>query len=309
MPATGAQRIRAAVTGATTAAPYRRDYRRDRCGRRYYRRQRLVGLGQNAAMSSSTAIAVGPTLLVVLATLAAVGAVVVRWAGLGPGRAVLTAAFRATLQLAAVSLIIVAVLRAWSMTIAFVVVMYVVASVTSARRIGSLRASGLVALPIALGVAPALALLIGTGTVPGTPLVVLPTAGILIGGAMTAASLAGRRALDELRQRHGEYEAGLALGLRERAAALEVCRPTAGHALVPALDQTRTVGLVTLPGAFVGVLLGGASPVQAGVTQLVILVALLAVEAIAIAVVVELVARGAVRAAGAPAQLGFGPQT
>ncbi|MFD1323156.1 ABC transporter permease [Micromonospora sonneratiae] len=189
MPATGAQRIRAAVTGATTAVAgattavagattavagattavaYRRDYRRDRCGRRYYRRQRLVGLGQNAAMSSSTAIAVGPTLLVVLATLAAVGAVVVRWAGLGPGRAVLTAAFRATLQLAAVSLIIVAVLRAWSMTIAFVVVMYVVASVTSARRIGSLRASGLVALPIALGVAPALALLIGTGTVPGT---------------------------------------------------------------------------------------------------------------------------------------------
>jgi len=252
-------------------------------------------------MGSGTSIDIGPMLLVVLAVLAAVGAVVVRWAGLGPGRAVLTATLRATLQLAAVSLIIVAVLRAWSATIAFVVVMYVVASVTSARRISDLRAGWLAALPIALGVAPALALLVGTGTLPGTPLVVLPTAGILIGGAMTATSLAGRRALDELRQRHGEYEAGLALGLGERAAALEICRPAAGQALVPALDQTRTVGLVTLPGAFVGVLLGGASPVQAGVTQLVILVALLAVEAIAIGVVVELVARGALRAADTPA--------
>jgi len=70
-----------------------------------------------------------------------------------------------------------------------------------------------------------------------------------------------------------------------------VCRPTAGQALVPALDQTRTVGLVTLPGAFVGVLLGGGSAVQAGATQLVVLVALLAVEATAVAVTIELVAR------------------
>jgi putative ABC transport system permease protein len=112
---------------------------------------------------------------------------------------------------------------------------------------------------------------------------------------MTATSLAGRRALDELRDRRGEYEAALALGFLPRDAALEVIRPSAGHALVPALDQTRTVGLVTLPGAFVGVLLGGGSPVQAGATQLLVLVALLAVEAIAVAVTVDLVATGTLR--------------
>jgi hypothetical protein len=50
--------------------------------------------------------------------------------------------------------------------------------------------------------------------------------------------------------------------------------------------------LVTLPGTFVGVLLGGGSPVQGGATQLLVLVALLAVEAIAVAVTVELVAAG-----------------
>jgi hypothetical protein len=32
------------------------------------------------------------------------------------------------------------------------------------------------------------------------------------------------------------------------------------EALVPALDQTRTTGLVTLPGAFVGALFGEAGP-------------------------------------------------
>jgi putative ABC transport system permease protein len=112
----------------------------------------------------------------------------------------------------------------------------------------------------------------------------------LIGGAMTATSLAGRRALDELAARRGEVEAALALGFLSRDASLMVCRPAAGQALVPALDQTRTVGLVTLPGAFVGVLLGGGSAVQAGATQLLVLIGVLAVEAIAVTVTVELAA-------------------
>jgi putative ABC transport system permease protein len=75
-------------------------------------------------------------------------------------------------------------------------------------------------------------------------------------------------------------------------AALEICRPHAATALIPALDQTRTVGLVTLPGAFVGMLLGGASPVAAGAVQLFVLIALLAVEAVAIVISIELAARG-----------------
>ena len=49
---------------------------------------------------------------------------------------------------------------------------------------------------------------------------------------------------------------------------------------------------MTLPGAFVGMLLGGASPIQAAAVQLVVLVALLLVQAIAVLVTVELVARG-----------------
>jgi putative ABC transport system permease protein len=49
---------------------------------------------------------------------------------------------------------------------------------------------------------------------------------------------------------------------------------------------------VTLPGAFVGVLLGGATPIQAGATQVLVLIALLVVEAVAALVVLELVAFG-----------------
>jgi putative ABC transport system permease protein len=73
---------------------------------------------------------------------------------------------------------------------------------------------------------------------------------------------------------------------------LEISRAVAGQALIPVLDQTRTVGLVILPGAFVGVLLGGGSPIQAGITQLLVLISLLAAESVAVVITVELVARG-----------------
>ena len=51
---------------------------------------------------------------------------------------------------------------------------------------------------------------------------------------------------------------------------------------MPALDQTRTVGLVTLPGAFIGALLGGASAVQAARFQIVVLVGLLCAQTITV---------------------------
>ena len=244
---------------------------------------------------TNSPIAVGPVLVAVLGLLTIGSVMVVRLGQLGAGRSFLLAAVRATVQLAAVALLIAAVLASPVGTVLFVLVMYSVAAFTSARRIGTLRTAWRAAVPIACGVAPVLGLLLGSGVVSAEPIVLIPIAGITIGGAMTATSLAGVRALDELRARHGEYEAALALGFLPRAAALEISRPSAGLALVPVLDQTRTVGLVTLPGAFVGVLLGGGSPVQAGVTQLLVLISLLPAEALAVLVTVELIAVGLIR--------------
>lgn len=126
-------------------------------------------------------------------------------------------------------------------------------------------------------------------TVKGIALI--PITGILIGDALTVTVLAGRRALDELAQRQGDVEAAMALGLLDRDTRMEIARPAASEALLPGLDQTRTVGLVTLPGAFVGMLMGGASPLTAGAVQQFVLIALMAVQSVAVAVTLELVAR------------------
>ena len=243
---------------------------------------------------------VGPRLAAVLLVLTALAAAGGRLSGLGQDRAVLVAAARATVQLALVSAVLVPVVASPALSAAFVLLMVAVATVTAAGRITGRpardpavrRRVAAVALPVGVGALPVAALVVGSGAVPLEGVAVIPVAGILIGGAMTATSLAGRRMRDELTARRGEVEAALALGLLPRDAVLLVARDSAATALVPPLDQTRTVGLVTLPGAFVGVLLGGGSPVEAGAAQLLVLLGLLVTDVVAVWLVGELVARG-----------------
>ena len=112
-------------------------------------------------------------------------------------------------------------MRSLPLSAAFVLLMLAVAAITSAGRVTGLRpadpgrAGRLLptALPIVAGAAPVVALVLASGTVPLRGDRVIPIAGILIGGAMTATSLAGRRLREELHSRRGEVEAALALGL------------------------------------------------------------------------------------------------
>lgn len=234
-------------------------------------------------------------LALVVVLLAGLAALVNGLGGLAHGRDDLTAAARATLQLAVVGLLIAAVLRSWWLTILFVVLMLSTATVTAGRRLTPAGRGLLAAAPIWGSAVPVGGVLLVSGLIPLREVAVVPILGILIGGAMTATSLSGLRTLDALRTRHGEVEAALSLGLETREARILVARDDAGLALVPGLDQTRTVGLVTLPGAFVGMLLGGSTPIQAAAVQLVVLVALLLVQSVATLVTLELIARDVLR--------------
>ena len=226
--------------------------------------------------------------LVLLVALAMTASYVGR---LGVERNHLTAAVRAVVQLALVSLVITVALRSLWLSLAFGAVMFLVAAVTSQGRLGVPRTSlPWVMLAVAAGAVPVLVLVLASGVVPFNGPGVLPIAGIVIGNTMTAATLTGRRAFDEITGHFGSYEAGLALGLDSPAAAYEVVQPTAKEALTPGLDQTRTVGLVTLPGAYIGVLLGGGTALEAGAAQVLVLLGLMAGQALTAAVLLRLVA-------------------
>ncbi|WP_137722966.1 ABC transporter permease [Prescottella subtropica] len=240
----------------------------------------------------------GVALLLLCAVMLACTAVVYCVAHLGRPVTAPWAAVRGALQLAVVALILVAALaHLWS-SLLVLAVMFVAAVFTAARRARAGRSAAWLAVALASGVGLVVPMMLVSGVVPLQGVALVPIGGIVLGNAMTATALAAKRGLDAIEQRWGEVEAGLSLGFSVRDARMEVVGSAASDALLPGLDQTRTVGLVTLPGAFVGVLLATGSAVQAGAVQILVLVALLLAQSCAVAVTMELVARGVVHRPG-----------
>ena len=206
----------------------------------------------------------------------------VMWAsGLSYRRELVVAALRAFVQLVAVALII-----AWIFThpqgaVVYLGVMLVVAAYTSNRRIGGDRHDGLaILLAIFLGASATVSIVAVTGALDFSAQALLPFSAQMIGGAMTTASLAGVRLRDDVRDQLLTFEGYVALGATYRQAGREFAKRASERSLFPTLDQTKSAGLVTLPGAFVGMLLGGASPLAAAQVQLLVLIGLLLVQVI-----------------------------
>jgi putative ABC transport system permease protein len=191
------------------------------------------------------------------------------------------AVLRGTLQLAAISVVLAGVIRSpWWIALALLV-MFGVASWTAARRLGTLRERYVpVAVSMASGIVVALAIVFTTGAIAFSPRYVLAIGGIVVGNAMTIATLSGRRFVELVDDRWDEVEGWLALGAAPRRATSDLVRRAISAAMVPTVDQTRTTGLVTLPGAFVGAIFGGVSPLEAGRFQIVVLAAIIGAGAI-----------------------------
>jgi putative ABC transport system permease protein len=179
---------------------------------------------------------------------------------------------RATIQLSVVALLLRGILTVGWTVVAFLVLMATTASWTAAGRLRELFGGRRAAVVgVVTGATVSLVLIFALGLVDLTVRYVVAVAGIVIGNAMSAATLSGRNFLRGVRQRRDEVEGWLALGATPSQAHLEIGQDAAREALLPSLDQTRSTGLVTLPGAFVGALFGGASPAEAARFQLVVL--------------------------------------
>ncbi|WP_380159216.1 ABC transporter permease [Kineococcus sp. R86509] len=205
--------------------------------------------------------------------------------GLRQGRDVVVVVARAVVQIVLVGLVLGLVLRTPFLAPLYLALALGVASWTSARRLAFARVWPVTALAIGSGAVVSAVVVVGTGALQWHVLQVLPFTAQLIGGAMSATTLAGRRMLDDVDADWASVEGWLAIGATPAQAVAPLGRTAAARALAPALDQTRTVGLVTLPGAFVGLLLGGAGPLEAARVQLLVLVGLIAAETIAVVVV------------------------
>ncbi|RNL61994.1 ABC transporter permease [Nocardioides marmoriginsengisoli] len=227
---------------------------------------------------------------VALAALLALALGAHRFAGYGLTGTAALAAARALVQLSVVALLIKVVVDSVALSALFSLAMFGMGVFTTSRRTGARRSWPWAAAAMACGVVPVLAIVLASRAVPFEGIAIIPVAGIVIGNAMTANTLVGRHAYAVLADEHAQYEASLALGMSPAQGILEIIHRRSPEALLPGLDQVSTTGLVTLPGAFIGVMLGGGSPVQAATAQVLVLFGIMAAQTITVLVAERLIA-------------------
>src|SRR6185312_25350 len=108
-----------------------------------------------------------------------------------------------------------------------------------------------------------LVVVFATGALDLTARYALAIGGIVIGNTMSIATIGGRRLLELADDRWDELEGWFALGATPREATRSIARDAVYAALIPTTDQTKTTGLVTLPGAFTAsTLIGFLRPIR-----------------------------------------------
>ena len=195
-----------------------------------------------------------------------------RWAGVGLGLFPLWAIGRAVVQLTVIALLLRGILSVPWTVAGFILLMLTTASWTAMGRLRELwHGRRTAVLGVLAGALLTLVVIFGLRLVDFQVRYLVAVGGIIIGNSMSAATLAGRNFLRGARARKDEIEAWLSLGATPAQAHEAIGREAVRESLLPTLDQTKSTGLVTLPGAFVGALFGGASPATAAQFQLVVL--------------------------------------
>lgn len=214
---------------------------------------------------------------------------------LGLERSILWAATRAITQMLAIGAGLGLVLApdapiAWSWL--WVGAMVVVGAATVASRVRELPGTFPVAL-VSLGAAQAvsLAVLFGLGIFQLEPRTLVPSAGMLLGNSIAATVLAARRTLSEIDTHRDEVEVRLSLGQTGAEAVRPHLAEAMRTAVTPQIEHTKIVGLIALPGTMTGLLLAGVEPLDAVLTQTVVMFLILG----SVAVTAVLVGRGTAR--------------
>lgn len=198
----------------------------------------------------------------------------------------LLACARAFVQLLAIGYVIQLVFASHSFwfVLLLLAAMVLFGTITSGRRLRPLPGAYVIAgASITLASALTLILLVGLDIVPGTARYVVPLGGLVVGNAMNVVSVVGTRLREELEAERGSIETALALAASPTQAARPSLRRAIRVAMIPLIDNTKTIGLVFLPGAMTGMILAGADPLDAVKLQAIVMYMLIGTVTIAAA--------------------------
>jgi len=203
-----------------------------------------------------------------------VAAGISRWQESDLERDLLIATLRSFVQLIAIGYILELVFELDSplFTVLILFVMVTIAGRTSGQRArGTPRGMSIALLSIGGGSALTIGFLVFLGIFAFTPKDIIPIGGMVVGNAMTTATLVITRLSSDFRDGRNLIESKLALGATSRQASMTQFQRAVSSALVPIVDTTKTVGVIKLPGAMTGMILAGASPLEAVQLQIIVM--------------------------------------
>ncbi|WP_438431808.1 ABC transporter permease [Gorillibacterium sp. sgz500922] len=114
-------------------------------------------------------------------------------------------------------------------------------------------------------------LLLLLGMVKPEPQQIIPISGMIIGNAMVVCALYLNQMMREVEASRGEIEVLLSLGATVRQAVQDPLKRAVKASMIPSIDGMKTVGIVQLPGMMTGMIIAGASPLQAVRYQILIM--------------------------------------
>lgn len=114
------------------------------------------------------------------------------------------------------------------------------------------------------------------------PKFLIPLGGMIIGNTMNAVSIFLERFYNEFKEKKNLIEVFLSLGASPKEASKELVEKSVKTAMIPITNIMKIVGIIQLPGAMTGMILAGASPLEAAKIQIIVIYMLSASVAIAI---------------------------
>ena len=122
----------------------------------------------------------------------------------------------------------------------------------------------------------------------------IPVAGTLLGNNLTATAIGADAFLADVAENTDKVELRLCRGANWREALLPSIRQAIAKAMAPTLNSMAIMGLVMLPGMMTGQILGGQSPLEAGIYQILIMYLVCVSGCIAATAVVGFAARAVI---------------
>jgi putative ABC transport system permease protein len=222
-------------------------------------------------MHSQVALGVGQAMVVCVLALGVAGLGHLRKLELG--RETVVALVRGLLQMLAIGLVLVWLLKgaAW-WSVPALTVMCATAARMAQRKVESLPNSYWLCLrAIGTGSAVVIFTMALTRVIAYKSTALVPLGSMIIASSMNACSQVLERYVSDLKLNAGRVEAALALGARSSQAALPYAKNSTQAALIPSLNSLRSLGIVWIPGFAAGMLLTGSDPVYTAIYQFVVI--------------------------------------